>query len=224
MTAEHLRLDAARRQSFPWKEWGAYLSERQWGTVREGYREGGDAWGDFTHDQARSRAYRWGEDGLAEISDDKQRLCLAPALWNGKAPILEERLFGLTSGGGNHGEDVKEYSSYLDDTPTHSYMRYLGKYPQCAFRYADLVETNRKRGRQDSEYERPVPWTGISSPAPAGGPFLRGGPGHLRRPERCRCGPERPRAAGRALRGSTTLRSLPGAHTDLLSGIEGARS
>jgi hypothetical protein len=153
MTAEHLRLEAARERSIPWKQWGPYLSERQWGTVREDYSEDGDAWNYFTHDQARSRAYRWGEDGLAGISDRKQRLCFAVALWNGEDPILKERLFGLTNGEGNHGEDVKEYYFYLDSTPTHSYMKYLYKYPQVAFPYADLVETNRARGRRDFEYE-----------------------------------------------------------------------
>ena len=137
----------------PWKKWGPYLSERQWGTVREDYSENGDAWNFFTHDQARSRAYRWGEDGLAGISDDKQRLCFALALWNGKDPILKERLFGLTNSEGNHGEDVKEYYFYLDSTPTHSYMKYLYKYPQAAYPYADLVETNRRRNRNDMEYE-----------------------------------------------------------------------
>ena len=137
----------------PWKKWGPYLSERQWGTVREDYSEGGDAWDYFTHDQARSRAYRWGEDGLAGISDDQQRLCFALALWNGKDPILKERLFGLTNSESNHGEDVKEYYFYLDSTPTHSYMKYLYKYPQAAFPYADLVETSRGRGRNEFEYE-----------------------------------------------------------------------
>ena len=133
MTAEHDRLEEARERAVPWKQWGPYLSERQWGTVREDYSEGGDAWNYFTHDQARSRAYRWGEDGLAGISDDQQRLCFALALWNGKDPILKERLFGLTNSEGNHGEDVKEYYFYLDSTPTHSYMKYLYKYPQAAF-------------------------------------------------------------------------------------------
>jgi hypothetical protein len=123
------------------------------GTVREDYSEGGDAWNFFTHDQARSRAYRWGEDGIAGISDDKRRLCFALALWNGKDPILKERLFGLTNSEGNHGEDVKEYYFYLDSTPTHSYMKYLYKYPQAAFPYADLVETNRRRNREEMEYE-----------------------------------------------------------------------
>ena len=153
MTAEQARLEEAREQAIPWKKWGPYLSERQWGTVREDYSEGGDAWDYFTHDQARSRAYRWGEDGLAGISDDQQRLCFALALWNGKDPILKERLFGLTNSEGNHGEDVKEYYFYLDSTPTHSYMKYLYKYPQAAFPYADLVETSRRRGRDEFEYE-----------------------------------------------------------------------
>ena len=137
----------------PWKRWGPYLSERQWGTVREDYSESGDAWDFFSHDQARSRAYRWGEDGLAGISDDRQRLCFALALWNGKDPILKERLFGLTNSEGNHGEDVKECYFYLDATPTHSYLKYLYKYPQAAFPYDQLVATNRGRGRRDFEYE-----------------------------------------------------------------------
>src|SRR5262245_37001456 len=153
MTAEHARLEETRQQKAPWKKWGPYLSERQWGTVREDYSEGGNAWDYFTHDQARSRAYRWGEDGLAGISDDRQRLCFALALWNGKDPILKERLFGLTNAEGNHGEDVKEYYFYLDSTPTHSYMRYLYKYPQAAFPYSDLVETSKRRSRTEFEYE-----------------------------------------------------------------------
>ncbi len=153
MTAEQARLEEAREQNVPWKKWGPYLSERQWGTVREDYSEGGNAWDYFTHDQARSRAYRWGEDGLAGISDDQQRLCFALALWNGKDPILKERLFGLTNSESNHGEDVKEYYFYLDSTPTHSYMKYLYKYPQAAFPYADLVETSRRRSRHEFEYE-----------------------------------------------------------------------
>ena len=151
--AEQKRLTMARDEGVPWKKWGPYLSERQWGTVREDYSEGGDAWNYFTHDQARSRAYRWGEDGLAGISDDKQRLCFALAVWNGKDPILKERLFGLTNSEGNHGEDVKEYYFYLDSTPTHSYMKYLYKYPQAAYPYADLVETNRRRSKNEMEYE-----------------------------------------------------------------------
>ncbi len=137
----------------PWKKWGPYLSERQWGTVREDYSENGDAWNYFTHDQARSRAYRWGEDGLAGISDDQQRLCFALALWNGKDPILKERLFGLTNSESNHGEDVKEYYFYLDSTPTHSYMKYLYKYPQNAYPYDNLVEVSKTKSRSEFEYE-----------------------------------------------------------------------
>jgi Mannosylglycerate hydrolase MGH1-like glycoside hydrolase domain len=151
--AEQQRLAEARAQGVPWRKWGPYLSERQWGTVREDYSDNGDAWTYFSHDQARSRAYRWGEDGLAGISDDRQLLCFALALWNGKDPILKERLFGLTNSEGNHGEDVKEYYFYLDSTPTHSYMKYLYKYPQAAYPYGDLVKTNRGRGRLDFEYE-----------------------------------------------------------------------
>jgi hypothetical protein len=151
--AEQQRLRDAREQHAPWKKWGPYLSERQWGTVREDYSPNGDAWNFFTHDHARSRAYRWGEDGLGGICDEKQRVCLALALWNGNDPILKERLFGLTNSEGNHGEDVKEYYFYLDSTPTHSYMKYLYKYPQAAFPYADLVETNRRRSRNEMEYE-----------------------------------------------------------------------
>jgi hypothetical protein len=153
LTNEHRRLDEARTGTNPWKKWGPYLSERQWGTVREDYSETGDAWNFFTHDHARSRAYRWGEDGIAGISDDQQRLCFGLALWNGKDPILKERLFGLTNSEGNHGEDVKEYYFYLDSTPTHSYMKYLYKYPHAPFPYGDLVETNRRRSRDEMEYE-----------------------------------------------------------------------
>jgi hypothetical protein len=153
MNAEHTRLQEARERLVPWRKWGPYLSERQWGTVREDYSEGGNAWDYFTHDQARSRAYRWGEDGLAGISDDRQRLCFALALWNGNDPILKERLFGLTNAEGNHGEDVKEYYFYLDSTPTHSYMKYLYKYPHAAYPYSDLVETSKRRGRDQLEYE-----------------------------------------------------------------------
>ncbi len=127
---EKKRLEDAQKQNIPWKKWGPYLSERQWGTVREDYSEDGNAWDYFTHDQSRSRAYRWGEDGLGGISDDKQRLCFALALWNERDPILKERLFGLTNSEANHGEDVKEYYFYIDSTPTHSYMKYLYKYPQ----------------------------------------------------------------------------------------------
>jgi hypothetical protein len=151
--AEVQRLEEAHERGVPWRRWGPYLSERQWGTVREDYSDDGDAWGYLTHDQARSRAYRWGEDGLAGISDDKQQLCFALALWNGRDPIIKERLFGLTNNEGNHGEDVKEYYFYLDSTPTHSYMKYLYKYPQAAYPYGDLVETNRARGRGEPEYE-----------------------------------------------------------------------
>ena len=150
---EKRRLQEAREKQVTWRKWGPYLSERQWGTVREDYSENGDAWNFFTHDHARSRAYRWGEDGIAGLSDDKQHLCFALALWNGKDPILKERLFGLTNSEGNHGEDVKEYYFYLDSTPTHSYMKYLYKYPQAAYPYADLVETNRRRSRNEMEYE-----------------------------------------------------------------------
>ena len=150
---EAQRLKESLSAGVPWKKWGPYLSERQWGTVREDYSRDGNAWDYFTHDQARSRAYRWGEDGLAGISDEEQRLCFALALWNGRDPILKERLFGLTNSEGNHGEDVKEYYFYLDNTPTHSYMKYLYKYPQSLFPYDDLVRTNRQRGRTDFEYE-----------------------------------------------------------------------
>ncbi len=153
MNAEQRRLEEARGQGVAWRKWGPYLSERQWGTVREDYSESGDAWNYFSHDQARSRAYRWGEDGLAGLSDDRQLLCFALALWNGKDAILKERLFGLTNSEGNHGEDVKEYYFYLDSTPTHSYMKYLYKYPQAAYPYADLIETNRRRSRHEMEYE-----------------------------------------------------------------------
>jgi hypothetical protein len=151
--AELKRLNDDREKAATWKKWGPYLSERQWGTVREDYSENGDAWNYFTHDQARSRAYRWGEDGLAGISDDKQQLCFAIALWNGNDPIIKERLFGLTNSESNHGEDVKEYYFYLDSTPTHSYMKYLYKYPQAAFPYENLVVTNRSRSRNEFEYE-----------------------------------------------------------------------
>jgi hypothetical protein len=151
--AEAKRLQEDKSNVAPWKKWGPYLSERQWGTVREDYSPNGDAWNFFTHDQARSRAYRWGEDGIAGISDDRQHLCFALALWNGKDPILKERLFGLTNSQGNHGEDVKEYYFYLDSTPTHSYMKYLYKYPQAAFPYSDLVTRNGQRTREEMEYE-----------------------------------------------------------------------
>ncbi len=153
MLNEQRRLEEASAGTTAWKQWGPYLSERQWGTVREDYSEGGDAWNYFTHDHARSRAYRWGEDGIAGISDDRQKLCFALALWNGKDPILKERLFGLTNSQGNHGEDVKECYFYLDSTPTHSYMKYLYKYPQAPYPYDDLVRTNGRRTRDEMEYE-----------------------------------------------------------------------
>jgi len=151
--AEQKRLNEAREKSIPWKKWGPYLSERQWGTVREDYSHDGNAWDYFSHDQSRSRAYRWGEDGMAGYSDDKQLLCFCLSLWNGKDPILKERMFGLTNSESNHGEDVKEYYFYVDSTPTHSYMKYLYKYPQAEFPYRDLVETNRHRSREEFEYE-----------------------------------------------------------------------
>ncbi len=150
---EAIRLKDARNAKTPWRKWGPYLSERQWGTVREDYSPGGDAWDYFSHDQARSRAYHWGEDGLAGISDDKQFLCFSLTLWNGKDAILKERAFGLTNSEANHGEDVKEYYFYVDSTPTHSYMKYLYKYPQAAYPYLNLIETNRERTRNDFEYE-----------------------------------------------------------------------
>jgi hypothetical protein len=152
-TLDRLKAQQAGPGKKQWRKWGPYLSERQWGTVREDYSQDGNAWNYFTHDQARSRAYHWGEDGLAGISDHKQFLCFSVALWNGKDPILKERLFGLTNSEGNHGEDVKEYYFYLDSTPTHSYMKYLYKYPQAAYPYLDLIETNRRRNRGDLEYE-----------------------------------------------------------------------
>jgi hypothetical protein len=151
--AEQVRLQEERDGRAAWKKWGPYLSERQWGTVREDYSSNGDAWNYFTHDQARFRAYRWGEDGLAGISDNRQLLCFALALWNGKDPILKERLFGLSNGQGNHGEDVKEYYFYLDNTPTHSYMKYLYKYPQAEYPYQAVLETNRSRDKRATEFE-----------------------------------------------------------------------
>jgi hypothetical protein len=153
VTKEEHRLQEDRERKANWKRWGPYLSERQWGTVREDYSPYGTAWDSFSHDQARSRAYRWGEDGLAGISDKHQFICFALALWNGRDPILKERLFGLTGSEGNHGEDVKEYYYYLDSTPTHSYMKYLYKYAQSEFPYARLVEENRQRGKRDLEFE-----------------------------------------------------------------------
>src|SRR3989337_2303012 len=153
MTREEERLEEERNRKAYWKRWGPYVSERQGGTVREDYSPYGTAWDYFTHDQARSRAYRWGEDGIAGISDNHQRLCFAIALWNGNDQILKERLFGLTGSEGNHGEDVKEYYFYLDNTPSHSYMKYLYKYPQRAYPYLQLVEENRHRGRKEPELE-----------------------------------------------------------------------
>ena len=153
VTAEEVRLAAAHSRAEDWQRWGPYLSERQWGTVREDYSEGGDSWGFFPHDHARSRAYRWGEDGLLGICDRQGRLCFSLALWNGRDPILKERLFGLAGPEGNHGEDVKELYYYLDSTPTHSYMKALYKYPQAEFPYARLVDENHKRGRDQPEFE-----------------------------------------------------------------------
>jgi Mannosylglycerate hydrolase MGH1-like glycoside hydrolase domain len=153
MTQEELRLQEDRRRKVNWKRWGPYLSERQWGTVREDYSAHGTAWEYLPHDHARSRAYRWGEDGIGGLCDRHQYICFALALWNGKDPILKERLFGLTGNEGNHGEDVKEYYYYLDSTPTHSYMKFLYKYPQREFPYNRLVEENRRRGKRDLEFE-----------------------------------------------------------------------
>src|SRR6266699_825725 len=152
-TTEDIRLENNRTRKEYWKRWGPYLSERQWGTVREDYSPGGTAWESFSHEQSRSRAYRWGEDGIAGISDRHQMICFALSMWNGRDPILKERLFGLTGNEGNHGEDVKEYYFYLDSTPTHSYMKYLYKYPQAEFPYGQLVEENRRRGRNAPEFE-----------------------------------------------------------------------
>ncbi|MBI2963325.1 MAG: glucosidase [Deltaproteobacteria bacterium] len=152
-SAEQVRIEQAARREVHWRRWGPYLSERQWGTVREDYSPHGTAWDYLPHDHARSRAYRWGEDGIGGICDNHQRLCLAVTLWNGRDPILKERLFGLAGPEGNHGEDVKEYYFYLDSTPTHSYMRFLYKYPQAAYPYAELVEENRRRGRSQPEFE-----------------------------------------------------------------------
>ncbi|HUS09747.1 MAG TPA: hypothetical protein VMZ30_04700, partial [Pyrinomonadaceae bacterium] len=153
LTAEEQRLEEARQRTKHWKRWGPYLSERAWGTVREDYSQYGTAWDYLPHDHARSRAYRWNEDGLAGICDRHQTICFALALWNGHDPILKERIFGLTGSEGNHGEDVKEYYFYLDSTPTHSYMKYLYKYPQAEFPYSQLVDENRSRGKLASEFE-----------------------------------------------------------------------
>src|SRR6202521_5671924 len=152
MTPEEQRLDESHQRTKHWKRWGPYLSERQWGTVREDYSPNGTAWEYFPHEHARSRAYRWGEDGIGGISDRHQTICFAIALWNGRDSILKERLFGLTGNQGNHGEDVKEYYFYLDSTPTHSYMKCLYKYPQAAYPYERLVEEGRKP-RTEPEFE-----------------------------------------------------------------------
>jgi len=153
LTVEDNRLEEARSRKKHWKRWGPYLSERQWGTVREDYSADGTAWEYFPHEHARSRAYRWGEDGIGGITDRHQMICFGLAMWNGRDPILKERLFGLTGHEGNHGEDVKEQYFYLDSTPTHSYMRMLYKYPQAEFPYARLVEENRRRGKEQPEFE-----------------------------------------------------------------------
>src|SRR5580698_5273729 len=153
MTSEEQRLQANDEKKAHWNRWGPYLSERQWGTVREDYSPDGDAWNYLPHDHARSRAYRWGEDGLGGICDRHQRMCFALALWNGHDHILKERLFGLTGNEGNHGEDVKEYYFYLDSTPTHSYMKFLYKYPQAEYPYKWLVDENKRRGKADAEFE-----------------------------------------------------------------------
>jgi hypothetical protein len=153
LTAEECRLAETRARAVHWKRWGPYVAERAWGTVREDYSPYGTAWDYLPHDHARSKAYRWNEDGIAGLSDRHQFICFAVALWNGRDPILKERLFGLTGEEGNHGEDVKEYYFYLDSTPTHSYMKFLYKYPQGEFPYARLVEENRRRGRGEPEFE-----------------------------------------------------------------------
>src|SRR5437870_1201938 len=153
LTAEEQRLEESRARTKHWKRWGPYLSERAWGTVREDYSANGTAWEYFPHDHARSRAYRWNEDGLAGICDRRQILCFGLAMWNGKDPILKERLFGLTGSEGNHGEDVKEYYFYVDSTPTHSYMKFLYKYPQAEYPYARLIAENQARGKEQPEFE-----------------------------------------------------------------------
>src|SRR5438552_12014977 len=153
MTHEELRLEQTRQKQAHWQRWGPYLSERAWGTVREDYSPYGNAWEYLSHDHARSRAYRWNEDGIAGICDRHQIVCFALAFWNERDPILKERMFGLSGTEGNHGEDVKEYFFYVDNTPTHSYMRYLYKYPQRAYPYANIVAENSRRTRNDPEYE-----------------------------------------------------------------------
>ena len=152
-TAEHRRLAEIHDDIGSWRRWGPYVSERSWATVREDYSPDGNAWEFLSHDQARSKAYRWGEDGIAGISDRYQLLCFAPAFWNGRDPILKERLFGLTPLEGNHGEDVKEYYYYLDNVPSHAYMKYLYKYPQQEYPYRRLIDENRARGGQGPEFE-----------------------------------------------------------------------
>src|SRR5215510_7116269 len=153
MTQEERRLEESRNRNVHWRRWGPYLSERAWGTVREDYSADGAAWDYLPHDHARSRAYRWNEDGIAGICDRHQRICFALALWNGKDPILKERMFGLTGEQGNHGEDVKECYYYVDSTPTHSYMKFLYKYPHAAFPYERLEHENAQRGRGNPEFE-----------------------------------------------------------------------
>src|SRR5215831_19408689 len=153
MTREEFRLEEVRQRSAHWQRWGPYLSERAWGTVREDYSASGDAWNYLPHDHARSRAYRWNEDGIAGISDRHQHICFALALWNGRDATLKERLFGVSGKEGNHGEDVKECYYHLDNTPSHAYMKYLYKYPQAAFPYATLLAENQRRSRLDPEYE-----------------------------------------------------------------------
>src|SRR5262249_47597679 len=153
MSAENDRLDEVPRGRAPWRKWGPYLSERAWGTVREDYSASGEAWDFFPHDHARSRVYRWNEDGLAGICDDRQTLCFSLAFWNGRDPILKERIFGLTGPQGNHGEDAKEYWWYLDSTPTHSWMRWRYMYPQAEFPYTWLLDENARRGKLDPEFE-----------------------------------------------------------------------
>src|SRR6516225_7049283 len=153
LTTEDHRLEEARQRKKHWKRWGPYLSDRQWGTVREDYSASGTAWESFPFDQAHARAYRWGEDGIGGICDRHQLICFALAMWNGCDPIIKERLFGLTGHEGNHGEDVKEYYFYLDNLPSHAYMKHLYKYPQKPFPYDDLLTTNRRRSRNDPEYE-----------------------------------------------------------------------
>ena len=153
MNAEKQRLKENRERKAYWTRWGCYVAERQWGTVREDYSRDGSAWDYFSHQQSLSRAYRWGEDGIAGICDNHQRLCFALAFWNERDPIIKEKMFGVTSSQGNHGEDVKEYYFYLDNTPTHSYMKYLYKYPQAEYPYARLVEENQNRGFKDAEFE-----------------------------------------------------------------------